>query len=135
MAIGYSGTPFTGENTKEVVTTSPPSPVRGKPGPKPGAKKAAEEATKAQQTTQAAGSNRPNPYHFVIDKSLVDFLFMRQEELSQKHIVNFDVFVQGMMAVASRPLSPNAPDTLWSNFLTTLIQKAVQANSKGVAAR
>lgn len=108
MAQKFSGTPFTaGEETREVVAKSPTPPQR-----------------------QPA-----NPHAFIVDKSLVDFLFSREEALAQKQIVDYDALIRGMMHVASVPLSPNAPDTIWSNFLTQLMNRAVQLGSKGVRPR
>jgi hypothetical protein len=142
MATQFSGTPFNTNLTREVVTQSPPSPQRQKPGPKPGYKKAGEPAPKVPQPQQAqlkqtsVGSGQTvRPHSFVIDKSLVDYLFMKQEELAQKQIIDYDAFVKGMMYVASKQLSLNAPDTLWSNFLTQLITRTVNLGSKGVSPR
>jgi len=134
MATRFSGTPFGEEPTREIVATT----ERKKPGPKPGAKAAAAAAKVQPAAPVAQGAQRmatPAPNTLTIDKSLVEFLFSRQEELAHKYISDYDTFIKGMVYIASKPLSPNAPDTLWSNFLSQLIARTVTAGSKGVAVR
>lgn len=144
MAQKYSGTPFTGDITSEIVTQSPNVKPYNKPGPKPGAKAAAaaqqiqqvKPVAQNNQTTAGSATGQQTGQHaFYIDKTLVDYLFMRQEELAQKQIVDYDTFIKGMLYVAGKQLSPNSPDTLWSNFLVQLMNRAVQAGSKGVVPR
>jgi len=127
MSQRFSGSPFNEAATSEVVAKT-----YNKPGPKPGAKAAAAQQPVQQTANQGSTAGR---HSFTIDRSLIDYLFQRQEELSQKQITDFDTFIKAMMYVASKPLSPNAPDTLWSNFLSQLISRTVVAGAKGVAPR